>query len=336
MGVIAVLWTVGPVLDWGPIDFSRFYAASKMILAGENPYGRLPFFAPPWLALLLAPFAALPRSSAALAWTVANIALLFLSVTVISSLAGAAARPRLLLAIPSAFLPYAVFSYITGQLSIVALASCVLCLWGLHNRRSNAVAAGLVLATLKAHIVALPMLLVLLTAIRRRRWSILVGALLALGALCVLSTVFLWTWPIDWIAAVASGSFYEPRENLLGVAAFGVPLWLTLPFVAYTIVTWCRRPFNLDTLGLGVAANLLAMPYTRSYDYVLLLIPTAAVCSKQSSPRRNLAVVVVLLAQLLPLARALIPGAGLLEAIAPSLCMGAILLSADRTGRLHD
>jgi hypothetical protein len=324
LGSVASL--LGPALNWAPIDFCRFHNASKMILAGRSPYGQLPFFTPPWLAFLLSPLLLLPCSSAALAWILANTALIIGSSHGLGTLAVIPRRYRLPIATLTALLPYAFFAYITGQLSIVALASCVLCARGLSTQRHRAVVIGLLLATLKPHIVAVPMLLVLLELVHRKQWSSLLAALSVLLALGALGAMFVPTWPEALLTSWTTGAFYEPRQNLLGLATFGVPAWLTYPFVGYTLLLWWQRRLDLQILGLSAAVNLLLVPYSRSYDCVLLLLPLAAAWRAPPSPQRHIALSLATAAQLLPLVRAVIPQAGLLEALAPALCTLALLL----------
>ena len=324
--VFAMLaWLLGPALNWMPIDFCRFYRASKMILNGRNPYGSVPFFSPPWLAFILSPLLLLPCSSAAVAWVLMNTTLHIGSSQALATLIPLARRHRLPIAILSALLPYGVFVYITGQLSILALVSCTLWAWGLERKHQGALTAGLLVATLKPHIVVLPMLLVLLELIRRRRWSSLLVVSAVLASLSIVAVVFVPAWPPALLRCWADGAFYEPRENLLGLAAFGVPVWLTYPFGVYTLLLWWQRRLDVHTLALGVAVNLLVIPYSRSYDYVVLLLPLATILRSPSSARRGVALVFAILAQLLPLIRAVEPAAGLAEALAPTLCTAGLL-----------
>ena len=119
---------------------------------------------------------------------------------------------------------------------------------------------------------------------------------------------------LDWVMSAA-----------LGLAAFGVPAWLTYPLVGYALLFWWQRRLDLPMLGLSAAVNLLVIPYSRSYDYVLLLLPLAAVWRAPPSPQRRIALSLTIAAQLLPLIRAFIPRAGLLEALGPALCTLALL-----------
>jgi hypothetical protein len=327
LALAAAALLIGPALDWAPIDFCRFHTAGRMILARQSPYAQLPFFAPPWLAFLLSPLLLVPCPGAALVWILVNAAAIVASTRAVWTLArGLDRRRRLLLAGVSAVLPYALFTYMTGQLSIVALAACTLCVWGLTGRRHWPVVTGLVLATLKPHVIALPVVVVLLELMRRRQWVTVSVAAAILAALGLAAAAFVPTWPRALLASWFGRGFYEPRDNLLGLAAFGVPSWLTYPFVAYALLTWWRRRFDLHVLALAATANLLAIPYSRSYDYVLLLIPLAAAWVAQRSPRRSLALGLAVAAQLLPLVRAFAPRAGLIETLAPALCMLGLLL----------
>ena len=335
--LVAVVVLVGPTLHWAPIDFCRFHSGSKMILAGQNPYGRLPFFAPPWFAFLLSPLLLVPCSSAALAWTLINVAVVVASSYVLwapTATTGRQHRPAILSL--TALLPYPLFTYMTGQLSIVALCACVLSSWGLISGLQWPVVASLVLATLKPHILALPMLLVLLELIRRRRWQTLIVTSVILAILGLIAAFFVPTWPRALLSSWASGGFYEPRDNLLGLAAFNVPLWLTCPFLVYVLLLWKQRGLDRHVMALAVATNLLVMPYSRSYDYVLLLIPLAVIWTTPRVPHQRLALGLAASAQFLPLIRILLPQAGLVEALAPTLCMlGLLAISHLNSSAVH-
>jgi hypothetical protein len=325
----AVALIVGPILDWAPIDFCRFYTGSKTILAGQNPYGQLPFFAPPWLAFLLSPLPLLPRSSAALLWILLNIVTIIASFQTFWTLASSPGQRRqsAILGL-AAIAPYALFTYMTGQLSIVALNACVLSAWGLTTGYHWPVAIGLVLASLKPHIVALPMVLVVLELMYRRQWKPLLIASSVLVAMGLVAALLVPKWPRTLLASWAGGAFYEPRDNLLGLSTFAVPLWLTYPFVAYALLLWWHRGLDAHVLALAAAVNLLTIPYSRSYDYVLLLLPLAAAWAASPSPQRRASLSLATLAQLLPLFRVFIPRAGLVEVLAPALCtLGMLLIS---------
>ena len=302
---------------------------------GRNPYGQIPFFAPPWLSFVLSPLLLLPCPSAAVAWILTNIVLVVVSWSLLTILACIPRRYLLIAGILSALLPYAVFTYITGQLSVVALTSCTLSAWGLSKRRQGAVVIGLILSTLKPHVVALPTILIVLELVRQRRWSYLLTSFIVLLLLSATGAAFVPAWPRGLLSSWTSGRFYEPRENLLGLATFGVPSWLTYPFIGYALLLWWQRCLDLHTFALSVAVNLLAVPYSRSYDYVLLLIPVAATWHASSSRQGQVAFGLTLLAQLLPLVRVLVPHAGLLEALAPTLCTtGLMLVSRMRWNKL--
>jgi hypothetical protein len=222
-------------------------------------------------------------------------------------------------------LPYALFNYVSGQLSAVSLLACVLCAWGLSVDRPWAVVAGLVLTTIKPHLVALPALVVILELLRQRRWWWVLAAAAALTGLGLIALVFVPAWPRALLVAWASGAFRDQPIHF-GLPAFDVPLWLTYPFVAYALLTWWRRRFDVHVLALGTVANLLTTPYSRSYDCILLLIPLVVAWTAPPSPRQRLALGLTTLAQLLPLVRACIPRVGWLQALAPALCMLGLLL----------
>jgi len=328
---LAVAVAVGPSLNLTPVDFGRFYKASETILARQNPYGRIPFFAPPWIAFMLSPLLLLPLPSAALAWTLLNIAALVVSACTLWALAAAPEkRGRFLLAGLAAILPYALFNYVSGQLSVVSLMACALCAWGLSADRPWAIVVGLTLTTLKPHIVALPALVVILELVRRRHWLWILQAVAAPVGLGLIALAFVPTWPRELLAAWLGGGFRD--QPVFDLQTFNIPGWTTYPFVAYTLFVWWRRRCDAYVLAVATVANILATPYSRSYDYVLLLIPLIVAWAAPPSSRQRLALGLTTLAQFLPLVRACAPHAGPLEVIAPALCMLGLLLTSFRSG----
>src|SRR5437870_1860070 len=56
------------------LDFQHYYQASHLIWQGQDPYGRVEFFAPPWLAIFLAPLLPLPIKLASAMWVMICLA----------------------------------------------------------------------------------------------------------------------------------------------------------------------------------------------------------------------------------------------------------------------
>jgi hypothetical protein len=315
------------------IDFEHYYAASRLLLQRQDPYGPVEFFAPPWLALLLAPLLLLPLRLAAAAW----LLLLLAAVAFAAALAMAwlgfprSPRPRLTLLVLAVLSPPAFFSYITGQVTPLVGLAALSAAWLIGTQREARnpwlTALALWLTLLKPHVVWLLALLCGLELLRRRAWRPLawLAVLVALGA--VSGFLLLPTWPQALWRAWRGGAYLGGpglvAPGYLGLADLGLPAWLWLPLAGYVLYNWWRGGLTLYAAALALPAGLLLVPYHRSYDQVVLILPLLFALAQGSSagPLRRW------VALGLALAVVLVPLLGLSLAV-PLLAAAAVLLVA--------
>ena len=146
-----------------------------------------------------------------------------------------------------------------------------------------------VLAT-KPQAVGLPVVLLGLWALSRRRWAIPVSAVVSLAALIVVtSLVFPSSWAIGWASssrgqassqAQVSASVWGLSYQWLHIIVPWVPVAVALSLVGLALLVpgWRRdltdrvSPVPL-ALPLTICINSVVSPYMLGYEQVLLLIP---------------------------------------------------------------
>ena len=291
-----------------PIDWQNYMVAAARLRAGESPYQGVEFFAPPWIALLLVPFSLLPIDYSSGIWLLVSAAAAF-SATLLwtrSASFPAAHRARVLLSALTAASPLALYVYVTGQ--ITALAELALislaALAASSGRRRIMVLAVLasLLVTSKPHIVALPLGLILLEAIRSRRWKVPTVFGATIGIAAVVSWLLRPDWPGEWVRALQTGEFLGgpglAARGFFGLREAGVPgilLWLP---AGYSILYWMRKGLTPPALALAIASGLTLLPYLRLYDH-LVLWPAAVTASELLLAKGSRTLVAVPLAAML-------------------------------------
>lgn len=300
--------------DWYETrDFHCFWAAGRLVALGSDPYdpagyqalvagegaisaqtlihcgARFPF--PPWTALLLAPFGALPLPLASTLWVA-----LFLGATTLGlywswSLSGGGRRwPPLFLALVLASEPF-LLALENAQFGAITLALCSGALVLMENRRDRSAGAALAALLIKPQLVIVSLPALLIRAALQRRLRIVAGASMVAGLTVVASVALLPGSPA--VLAGYAGRTVGATVPLASVWDLGGSLGL--PFLApiviallaiATVALVAGRPVD-DTgfAGLAVAFSLAVTPYAWSYDYILLALPWALTLGRISALR---------------------------------------------------
>jgi hypothetical protein len=308
---LALAWLLSRVLPLALIDFQHYDQASHLIWQGQDPYGVIEFFAPPWLAIFLAPLLPLPIKLASAVWVMVCLASIGASAMISQQWLAAPRRPwaRLGSLVFMLLTPAALFVYITGQLSgIVGLAALVA--GGEFIRpdcapRRWVLAVALAVTTVKPNIIWLPAALITLQVVRQRDWRAIVACVVVLGALAALSFARLPVWPASLLAAWQGGAYRGgvglAAAGYIGLPELGVPAWLFGPLLAYLFWQWWREGLSVRVLALAFAVGLLVTPYSRSYDQVVLILPSMACLAIGGGFKRWLCPALLLLAWIAPL-----------------------------------
>jgi len=250
----------------------------------------LPFFYPPFVALLLAPLAALSFSAAFALMTLLNVALLALALVILSRklrLSGAQKKWLVL----SMFCNYGVYyGLLQAQTSFIALILLVLFVIALLENRDLRAGWWCGMLLFKPPLLAVPGLLLL----ARKSWRGIGVAALVFIALCLTSYL---TIGLDGLRAylslsqratagdVALSVQPERMHNLRALAYFiAAPawrdyLWYGLSAVLVAAVVWqCRRPLGVETSSAWLKVFLglmIVAPHFHDHDMTLAILPAA-------------------------------------------------------------
>lgn len=293
-------------------------------IAGFNSGKDYNFIYPAWVAALFAPFAAIPLALSLAVWRALNLLLLVWGIGALLRYTNPSfrvLRPASIAALGLTFLlcliyREAVLTLIIGQFSII-LFGLLAAIWGWlvssrnlsgRQRLAGDVLTGLALAVLatKPQAVGLPVVLVGLWAISRRRWAIPLASVASLLLLLLLPIIFYPASLTNWLDITFSGqaaSQVKYSASVWGISYqwlgsespwIAVALVLTLAGLAVLIPRWLAdfrdgsSPVPLS-LPLTVCINSVVSPYMLGYEHVLLLMPALILLAAAGLPDDNVA-----------------------------------------------
>lgn len=287
----------------------------------------IPFLYPPWYVLFAFYLAFLPMRAAAVLWFEINLMMFFLSVWLLT--AGWNRRAR-----PFAFFLALIFPPVLGGLSVgqygfpVLLGGSLL-FYALRRERAALAALGMILLTFKPHLGALIFLSALAwlfhqkTGFTRRALKLIFGALAVIFFSGFIADP---KWMLDYPATLFGNQNTHNVEACARLCAnlpFAVSHWLFDGYLAAAaaigifILVLCAallfplRPVLLKSPVLMIAAaaliSLLASPYLFNYDFILLLLPFAALLGQT---QKNVYKIAVLACYTMPLPAFLLLGRG--------------------------
>jgi len=280
-----------------PVDYGNYIHGIQLLLHGVNPYGPVEFFAPPWIAFIFSPYFLLKNP---LFWQITCALFVFALLLILYTQLEKTLRYNkwsLLVLAGLFFLPTTLFSITLGQLSSLiglVLTFLFICLiQGKVNKWDFAF--GLILLSLKPHIVFLPVLILALELIRRKLWSTLLIASITITILALASTITLYK---DWLSAYLEALFVTRRylggqglaaSFYFNLANIGINYFVFIPHLLYAFMLWLRKGVSLYLFSFLTALNFLIIPYSRQYDYAILLPAYIFIFAKLLKLRRPLA-----------------------------------------------
>lgn len=287
-------------------DFQVLYRADQGILRGIALYDRaaqeqmiaddlgvsvdrvfvLPFPYPPWYALTTLPLALLPIDVAVRAWFLLNIAMLMLSVWLLTD--GWTPRKRLysFVAAPL-FLP--VFgALIVGQYVFPTILGMAMLIYSLQHKTLWMIALGMALVTFKPHIGILIALAMTARLFLRRgdfnRRAILYTAM-AGASLFLLGFLADGNWIVNYPKSLFAFKNVSECEICISLPmtivrlagwgydqAFIVSLVLLIVF-SFVLIKNFSRMDNDMLIALFTCMALLVNPYLLNYDFAFAIIP---------------------------------------------------------------
>ncbi len=291
-------------------DFICFWAAGKLLSAGESPYdaagqtrvqqeygwnksedgvGRfdfMPYYYPPWFALLCVPLLPLGFATASFAWLLIQFELLALSGYLLRGSAPGLPRWGTLVLVP-----VFVFSTLAARLGQATplILFLMVAAWQLLERRWDR-SAGWMLAGLmtKPQLTLAIIPAVLFWSIKQRRWGALQGFLTGLVVLGLASACLVPDWPLQMLQAPSQTPLVTTERPWMSTTWYslwrtiglsGWALWATyalgaVPVIGLLVYSVRQRACPLsDVFGMGILAAFFLAPYARYYDLAVLIVP---------------------------------------------------------------
>jgi hypothetical protein len=282
-------------------DFVEYWAAGRLNVHGENPYdperihelerqtGRtsegILMWNPPWTLPLVMPLGLLDCRTAHLLWLCLQfVAVIWCADALWRLYGGPAARRWLAWLLAFTFLP-TLFSLTAGQISPLVLLGAVLFLVWLKQGRDVPAGAATLLLAVKPHLCYLFWIALFLWAVRRRRWAVLGGGLLAgltaltIALLCnpAVLNQYWHTFTSRPPAQYRSPTLGTVLRLLLGEERFGLQFLALVPGLVWFVPYWLRHRDSWDwgeRLPLLLLVSMLTAAYGAwPFDLVLLLVP---------------------------------------------------------------
>jgi hypothetical protein len=311
IGLVLASWFAWPIVpDRVQLgDYFSFWFAGHLVLIGASPYelsswqlmgtyGPMPegavvnvlygvsdsqleiFWAhPPWTALAMVPFGALPLTAGVLAWhavlVIAGLAALVAGAWLVGLRGPALAVALTAVALSNPF----VVALRTGHFDVLVVLGAVLVTIGLVRARPPQVVTGALLAVFKPHIILLVVPVAAWTLVRARAWSTIAATTAALVAMAAVSLAFV---PVDVPSLVArlgvkTSSGLATTWELGRQLAPSQPLALAVVLVVLSFVSAVvidrAAPIERRTavrMALAMALSLVVAPYANAYDGVVL------------------------------------------------------------------
>jgi hypothetical protein len=307
LGAVALPWeTMAP-------DFICYWSAGAILASGQSPYDVqlqaevqrahgwekqssglgvydfLPYYYPPWFALLWIPLLPLGFKAAKLAWYFLNVEMTLTAAYLLRPAVPNAPRwvPVLLACLPL----FTLACVLLGQTALLVLFLAALSWRLLEEGRDRSAGVALAWLTIKPQLTAVLLLAVLLRLVRQRRWKVVWSFCITLAVLLLVSTLIVPSWPIEMLRAprqTPSPTEYFPwigNAWFLVLKALGLPEWLVwvlyltvaLPFLAAVVKAALSPAASwLDLMALSLLAAFFVAPYARHYDFPVLLLPLLA------------------------------------------------------------
>jgi len=280
-----------------PVDYGNYIRGIQLLLHGANPYGPVEFFAPPWIAFIFSPYFLLKNP---LFWQITCALFVFALLFILYTQMGKTLRDNkwsLLILAGLFFLPTTLFAITLGQLSSLIGFILTFLYIRLIQEKVNKwdFAFGLILLSLKPHIVFLPVVILVLELIRRKLWSTLLIASITIIILALASSITLYK---DWLSAYLEALFITRRylggqglaaSFYFNLASVGINYFVFIPHLLYAFMLWLRKGVSFYLFSFLMTLNFLLIPYSRQYDYIVLLPAYIFIFAKLLKLRRPLA-----------------------------------------------
>ena len=257
------------------------------------------FYDPAYTAIILFPISLIPLHWAGVLWSALGLAILIMLLLYW----GWNIRPRPapwllgLIVLSGIFFRPAIMTILNGQYSLFIVGLAILSWWAIS--RENYFLSGVLLAisTIKPSIFLFVPFVIILWALRWKKWNILTGFLASLAVLGIVTLIQIGWWIPDFLYRLQEYSQSLSQQiifswSLKDVVSFPGILWLALS--AALLFVGLKQLFNHDEFPYlacmaALNLNLIVTPHIVEYDLGVLLIPLFFLGTKWSGTRHGIA-----------------------------------------------
>jgi glycosyl transferase family 87 len=283
-------------------DFIEYWAATRLLLSGGNPYSPAELLAtqqplgwsqpeplmmwnPPWTLSFTLPFGFVDYQTAQFAWFLAHTLILFVGAQVLWRIyGGSLRRSRYPVVAVVSFAP-TYFALLLGQIGPLILLGLIGFIVSMKNKTWSVAGASLAIAAVKPHLLYLLWLALLLWTIKYKSWKLAAGFILT-GIIAALLPLF-WdrevyiqyfalfesggvTRPLDWATpslGTAIGELFAIADAWMRwLPSMGGAMWL--------FWYWARHAEAWDwrfELPLILLVSVVTASFVWTFDHVVLL-----------------------------------------------------------------
>jgi hypothetical protein len=295
---------------WFGVDFRGYYAATRVLMAGRNPYdyrlvaavllevtgemGNNPYYYPPWFAWLFIPLASLPFQIARAVWMFFNLILWNFGLWKLSTMIGwpPVGWPRYALFALTTF-SFAWITWRYEQAGILVFVLLVALILSIQNQDWSWSGIWLALLLIKPNVTLIIVAGISLWLLRRGQWRSVMVAIFTLLVLVSISTLI----TPDWYQPFFEAGFGQgltvvldgPNQIVAQRINTTFPDWLrtfgmksqlrTLIYgiaicVGVIVFFWAvyRSQSLLELVSLLLLVSYAITPYALQYDYPPLVI----------------------------------------------------------------
>jgi hypothetical protein len=279
-------------------DFHCFWVTGRIVVSGGDPYDTTQYVPairtippspskalvrcsqrlayPPWTGIALAPFGALPLSTAAVLWASLAVMAAVLGINWTWQLVGKRriAWPLVAMLVVGT-VPF-IHNVFEGQFATFTFALTAGAALSMRSGGSTAGGVATALLSVKPHTtIGFAAVALVLAILRRRRRFVVAAGAAGLG-IAGFSQLLRPGWIVEFAAGTAELSSSIANRSTIWNLAGSIPLAvviIALLLTAVVVLIRGRGADDGDILGLGVAFSLVVAPYAWNPDYVVLAIP---------------------------------------------------------------